>query len=92
MDIIAELTIQDWIGVVGSFVIAGAYFGVSGGHLNGQKAPFQIFNLTGALMVLFSLWFKPNAGAIMIEVLWVAIALFALGKMALGKTGSGTDG
>ena len=78
--ILGELGYQDWIGIVGSIMIAAAYFGVSGGYLNGERPPFQLFNLAGALMVLYSLWFRPNAGAIVIEVLWVTIALFWLAK------------
>ncbi|MCP5085559.1 MAG: hypothetical protein GY952_01950 [Rhodobacteraceae bacterium] len=82
---LAELGFIDWVGVVGSFVIAGAYFGVSGGYLNGERPPFQLFNLTGAAMILGSLWYKPNAGAIMIEVLWVTIALYWLAKHFLRR-------
>ncbi len=77
---ITELGLIDWLGVVGSFMIAGAYFGVSGGYLNGERPPFQLFNLIGAVLILFSLWFRPNAGAIMIEVLWVTIAIYWLAK------------
>ncbi|MCP5071852.1 MAG: hypothetical protein GY947_00970 [Rhodobacteraceae bacterium] len=76
--LLAELGFLDWVGVVGSFVIAGAYFAVSGGYLGSERPPFQLFNLTGASMILTSLWYKPNAGAIMIEVLWVSIALYWL--------------
>jgi len=85
MTVLQSFDITDWIGILGSFMIAGAYFGVSGGHLDGQKSPFQLVNLAGASMVLFSLWFRPNAGAIMIEALWVAIALFALAKNFLRR-------
>ena len=84
------LTAMDWkdgIGILGSFCIAGAYFGVSTGRMNGEGAPFQWLNLTGALLILFSLYFRPNAGAIMIEVLWIAIAVWSLAKIHLRKSG-----
>ena len=35
-------------------------------------------NLIGALMILLSLYYRPNAGAILIEVLWVVIAIASL--------------
>ena len=35
-------------------------------------------NLAGAAFILVSLYYRPNAGAIMIEVLWVLIAVWAL--------------
>ena len=75
-----ELGLLDWIGVLGSFFIAGAYFGVSTGRLDGEKPTFQLFNLAGAIMILSSLWYRPNAGAIMIEILWVGIAVYSLAK------------
>jgi len=80
MGFIAEMTALDWIGVLGSFLIAGAYFGVSSGKLNGEAPPFQLLNLTGAIFILLSLIYRPNAGAIMIEVLWIGIALYSLGR------------
>ena len=76
----ADFGLFDVVGIIGSFFIAGAYFGVSMGRLDGERPPFQWLNLAGAVMILSSLWFRPNAGAIMIEVLWIGIAIFALGK------------
>lgn len=82
---IQEMTTLDWIGVLGSFMIAGAYFGVSTGRLDGEAAPFQWLNLGGAVLILASLVYRPNAGAIMIEVLWIGIALFTLAKIYLRR-------
>ncbi|MEM6618308.1 MAG: hypothetical protein AAF631_03310 [Pseudomonadota bacterium] len=84
-DWITALDWKDAIGVLGSFLIAGAYFGVSTGRLSGEHPPFQWVNLAGAVCILFSLWFRPNAGAILIEVLWVAIALWTLAKFYRGR-------
>ncbi len=69
---------KDGLGILGSFCIAGAYFCVSTGRLNGERPPFQWINLTGAFLILFSLYYRPNPGAIMIEVLWVTIAVWSL--------------
>ena len=77
-DMIASMDWKDIIGILGSFLIAGAYFGVSSGRLNGERPPFQLINLAGAVFILFSLYFRPNPGAIMIEVLWVGIAVWSL--------------
>ena len=85
MGFIVEMTALDWIGVLGSFLIAGAYFGVSSGKLNGEAPPFQFLNLTGAIFILLSLIYRPNAGAIMIEVLWIGIALYSLGRYWLSS-------
>lgn len=74
----AELTFVDWVGVLGSFMIAGAYLAVSRGLVDAEKPAFNAMNLAGAVFILISLYFRPNAGAILIEVLWVTIALYAL--------------
>ena len=80
---LAEMTGIDWIGVFGSLVIASAYLAVSRGWLDAEKPRYHLMNLGGAAMILLSLWFRPNAGAIMIEVLWVLIALSALLRWAM---------
>lgn len=82
---IAELTIIDWVGVLGSLLIAGAYLAVSRGWVDARKPGFNLLNLSGALLILFSLWYRPNAGAILIEVLWVGIAISALINWAVNR-------
>lgn len=80
MDFLTDLNHADWIGIVGSVVIAAAYFAVSTGRMVGTAPLFQYLNLGGSALILYSLWTRPNAGAIVIEVLWVAIALYSLVK------------
>ena len=75
---LSELTFVDYVGIAGSLVIAAAYLAVSRGWVTGEQPLFQLMNLTGALMILLSLYYRPNAGAIIIEVLWVGIAVFSL--------------
>lgn len=74
----SDLTVIDWVGVCGSFVIAAAYLAATRGWLSAEEPPFNLMNLGGAAMILLSLVYRPNAGAILIEVLWIAIALWAL--------------
>ena len=79
---LADFTFIDWIGVLGSFVIAGAYLAVSRAWVSPDRPAFHLINLAGASMILLSLYFRPNAGAILIEVLWIAIALMGLAQWA----------
>lgn len=81
----ADLNIADWIGIIGSILISIAYFGVSTGRVSGENPKFQILNLIGSIMILYSLWFRPNVGAIIIEVLWISIATYALIKYWRGR-------
>ena len=73
-----HLTWIDWVGILGSLMIAGAYLAVSRAWVNAEKPTFNLMNLIGALLILFSLYFEPVPGAIMIEVFWILIAFFAL--------------
>ena len=75
---LADFTIIDWLGVLGSLIIAGAYLAVSRGWVDARRPAFNLLNLIGAVLVLTSLYERPNAGAILIEVLWMLIALYAL--------------
>ena len=79
------MTVIDWIGVLGSFMIAGAYLAVTRGWVYAEKPGYNLINLAGAVFILLSLYFRPNAGAIMIEVLWVMIAVTALVRWALSR-------
>ena len=77
-----DLTFIDWLGVLGSLMISGAYLAVSRAWVDATKPAFNILNLIGAALVLLSLYYRPNAGAILIEVMWVLIAAFALFRWA----------
>ena len=75
---IEDFALYDAIGIVGSLFIAGAYLAVTRKWLAGDQPTFQALNLIGAVLILFSLWYRPNAGAILIEVLWIIIAITSL--------------
>ena len=49
--------------------------------MDAQRPLFHVFNGAGSVMLLISLCFRPNPGAILIEVLWLAIALWSLGRI-----------
>ncbi|MEM7269209.1 MAG: hypothetical protein AAF401_08145 [Pseudomonadota bacterium] len=80
-----DFTFTDVLGILGSLTICSAYFAISLGRLNAEKAPFHVVNIAGAAMLLISLYFRPNPGAILIEVLWVAIAVIALTRIWLKR-------
>ena len=68
------LDLTDLVGVAGSLCVCSAYFMVSRGKLDATGFPYHILNLVGAGLLLVSLYFKPNLGAIMIEAIWAVIA------------------
>ena len=71
----------DAIGVVGSLVLCAAYWMVSRRRLDPEALPYNLMNLGGSSLLLVSLYFRPNPGAILIEVLWAAIALLAIARI-----------
>ena len=80
-----DFTLLDFVGVVGSLVICAAYLAVSLRRVDPVGIPFQSANGVGSILLLFSLYFRPNPGAIVIEVLWLAIASFAIGRALLKR-------
>ena len=80
-----DFTLFDVVGVVGSLIICAAYLAVSLKRVDPEGIPFQTANGSGAILLLISLWFRPNPGAILIEVLWLAIAGFAIARALLPK-------
>ncbi len=91
IDYLISFNFLDWTGIIGSLMIAGAYYGVSNSYLNPEKLPFHLINLLGSILILISLYFKPNPGAILIELLWIFIATlgiynFYLKKIRLSKS------
>jgi len=70
--------IADVIGVVGSLMIAGCYWANTTGRLTTAHNSYHTLNLAGALLILYSLYHRPNPGAIVIEVIWVAVAIWGM--------------
>lgn len=71
-------TLPDAVGAAGALTVCAAYLLVSRRAVDPEEARYHLMNLAGAGMLLFSLWSRPNPGAILIEVIWAAIALAAL--------------
>jgi len=73
-----DLAFVDFVGVIGSLLICAAYLLVSLGRVNAEGFRFQIANAAGSVLLLVSLYFRPNPGAIVIESLWLGIALLGI--------------
>ena len=81
----ADFSFSDVLGLIGSLVICSAYLAVSLGRINAERLPYQLMNISGAVLLLISLYYRPNLGAIMIEVLWITIALIAIARIYLRR-------
>lgn len=53
--------------------------------MSADRWGYQALNLVGSGLLLVSLYFRPNPGAIVIEVLWAAIAIMSLMRIWRGR-------
>ena len=81
----ADFSFSDVLGLIGSLVICSAYLAVSLGRINAERLPYQLINISGAVLLLISLYYRPNLGAITIEVLWITIAVIAIARIYLRR-------
>jgi hypothetical protein len=79
------MSFPDLIGLFGAALILTAYAGVQFGRLDPHRAPALLLNFLGASAVLFSLWFKPNLAAALLEGAWALIALWGLFGLLLKR-------
>jgi len=74
------LDFTDILGIIGSFLIVGAYFGQTEALIDPKSLLFHFINGLGSFLLLVSLYFKPNIGAIVIEGLWLMVAIWGMCK------------
>jgi hypothetical protein len=67
----------DIIGVCGSLIFIVAFMYANAAK-NMDKVLFNALNLTGAALLLYSLWVHPNFAAAFLEISWACIALVGL--------------
>ncbi|MBY6068503.1 hypothetical protein KUW17_17285 [Leisingera aquaemixtae] len=74
----AEITWFDALGLAGSVIIVAAYYLATRGALPADRIPFNAANIAGGALVMLSLVYRPNLGAIVIEVMFLLIAVLAI--------------
>ena len=70
--------LDEILGLLGAALILLAYAGVQLKKLDPHKHKALLLNLTGAALVLVSLYFEFNLAAALLEGAWVLIALWGL--------------
>ena len=70
----------DWVGLVGTLMVLGAFFLLQAGRLNGNGIPYQLLNLFGAGGVLVSLVGTFNVSVFLLEAVWVAISAYGIAR------------
>lgn len=68
----------DWIGILGTLMVLGAFFLLQAGKVHGNRLAYQLLNLLGAACVLLSLLGKFNISVFVLEAAWVLISLYGI--------------
>ncbi len=79
------MTVPDIGGVIGVAMMLLAYAGGQLGRLRMDALPALSMNLAGSLLVLWSLCYRFNLSAALMEGAWALVALFGLIKLAFRK-------
>lgn len=76
----------DIIGLVGVVLILLAYFLLEIGKIDMTTLTHPVLNLTGALMIIFSLLYQFNLSAMIMELSWSAVSIMGVRRvLALQK-------
>lgn len=79
------LTLPDIIGYAGVALVVGTYFLSQIGKMDSTRTLYPALNAIGALLILYSLWHRPNPPSIVIEFFWLAISVVGLVRRTLKK-------
>lgn len=77
------MSLPDAAGLVGVLLILAAYAGAQLGRLEPRRAPALLMNLIGAGLILWSLTFRFNLSAFLMEAAWAVVALYGLIRLAM---------
>ena len=72
-------------GWIGTAALLLAYGMVSTSRLAGDSVPYQALNLLGGALVLVNSFYHGAMPSVAVNVFWVAIGLFALGRVFVSR-------
>lgn len=81
-------TLATIVGIAGSILIVGAYAYANIANPV-RPLPYNLVNLAGAALLTISLMVHFNLAALLLEFVWMAIALYGIGKALRNKGHSG---
>ena len=77
------MSLADALGVVGVLLILVAYAGAQLGRLEPRLAPALLLNLVGAALILWSLYYRFNLSAVLMEGSWALVSAYGLVRWAM---------
>ena len=79
-------------GIAGVIAIVLAFFSIQAGKLIADDLVYILLNIFGALGILISLWNNFNFSAALMELSWLFISLYGLGRFVYLRHKNGTSG
>lgn len=70
----------DFVGNIGIVLILYAYWALQTERLSAKVLSYNLLNFGGAVLILFSLIFKFNWSAFLIELAWAIISVYGIWK------------
>jgi hypothetical protein len=83
-----DLAWYDWVGLLGTVMILGAFALLQAGRLSGTGLAYQLLNLLGAGGVLVSLLGTFNPSVFLLEAAWMAVSLYGIARSFKGRGAS----
>jgi paired small multidrug resistance pump len=75
-----DLAWYDWVGLLGTLMVLGAFFLLQAGRMAGTSIGYQLLNLFGAGGVLVSLLGTFNPAVFLLELTWVLISGYGIAR------------
>lgn len=75
-----EAWIIDGIGMLGTLLVVMAYYLLQLERTDPKSLSYNMINLVGAILLLFSLYFHFNLASFIIEIFWIGASLIGLWK------------
>ena len=73
----------DILGTLGVAVIILTYALLQLGKIRSEQVQYSLLNAVGASLILVSLYFEFNFPSVVVEIFWLLISLFGIGKYLL---------
>lgn len=75
------MDIPDYVGLVGVAITLIAYLLLQVNWMRIEGKSYSLLNAIGSLLILYSLYYHWNTPAAVIELAWLVISLFGLGRL-----------
>jgi HD-like signal output (HDOD) protein len=79
------VSLPDIVGIAGISCVLGCYYLVQAGRMEARSIRYQVINMIGCALILYSLAYAWNLPSAIIQVVWFAISGFGLVRNLLKR-------